>query len=76
MGEVIRLPVREKGWIEALSVDSHVSTMQLYVRKETGEAEIVQHNDEGEAIRTTLSQQDVDDMLVALTALKTVCKSR
>lgn len=70
MGEVIRLR-RAPHWEEALSIDSHVSTLQLYVLKEgEGQAEIVQLNDDGESIRTTLSAQDVDDLIEALTATR------
>jgi len=42
------------------------STLQIYVDERSGEMELVQMNDEGEAIRTCLSSLDSSDLIHSL----------
>ena len=58
MGDVIRLADHMYPWKELFKVDSESSTLQVYVNTGTGELEVVQMNDDGEAIRTCLSTVD------------------
>lgn len=50
-------------WREVFSTDSPNSTLQIYVNNRTGEAEIVQQNDDNETIRTPLSFEDTVGLL-------------
>lgn len=62
MGEVIKFDLYRTQWKEVISTDDcngGPSTLQAYVDERTGQVEIVQMNDEYEAIRTTLSAADV-----------------
>jgi len=45
-------------WKQIFAVDSTSSTIQFHINEGTGELEICQMNDEGEAIRTCLSTVD------------------
>jgi hypothetical protein len=58
MGKVIHLDERRKDWVEIFSTDGPSSMLQVYVNKRTGEAEVVQMNDDNEAIRTPLCYDD------------------
>lgn len=52
---VIKISDYQFPWKEAFSSDSETSTLQVYVNERTGESEVVQMNDDGEAIRSQLS---------------------
>lgn len=69
MGEVINLRDYQNPWKEVLTVDDEASTLQVYVNRQTGEAEVVQMNDDGEAIRTQLDPVDAA-LLGAALAMK------
>ena len=69
MGEIIKLDNYRFPWKEVLTLDSESSTLQVYVNQQTGEAEVVQMNDDNEAIRTVLNQEDAA-LLSAALALK------
>lgn len=68
MGEVIN--IRPSEWDEAFAIDGPGATLQLYVSADTGEAEIVQMDDAGKAIRSILTEQDVERLQAALEACK------
>jgi hypothetical protein len=55
---VVKLSSVRYPWKEAFVADGEVSTLQVYVNTRTGQAEVVQTNDDGEAIRTLLSGAD------------------
>lgn len=63
MGELIKLSDYVNPWKEVLTIDGECSTLQIYVNQLTGEAEVVQMNDDGETIRTLLNK--VDALLLA-----------
>ncbi len=58
MGNVIRLADHIYPWKLSFASDSEHSTLQVYVNERSGEIEVVQMNDEGEAIRTCLNVID------------------
>ena len=59
MGTVIQLrDYLNDGWKEVFATDGPNSSLQVYVNKRTGEAEIVQMNDDNECIRTPLNPED------------------
>lgn len=58
MGKVLRMEDFRYPWKEVLTIDCDCSTLQVYVNERTGETEIVQLNDDGEAIRTTMNASD------------------
>lgn len=60
MGELIVLDDYRQQWREALKVHTDASTLSLFVNARTGEAEIVQTNDEGESISTSISSDIVE----------------
>lgn len=66
MGTVIQLDKYRDDWHEAFTADGHSSTLRVYVNKHTGELEVVQMNDEGEAIRTVFNRSDTLSMLAAI----------
>jgi hypothetical protein len=66
MGELINLNDFRCKWREVLSVNSDNSTLVVYVDEKSGNAEIVQINDEGDAILTALSAIDRDLLSAAL----------
>lgn len=70
MGEVIKLSDFRDKWQEVLTIDDDSSTLQVYINRGTGEAEIVQMNDDGEAIRTQLDAVDASLLGVALAMKK------
>ena len=71
MGTVVRLDdFRRSPWREALSIKNESSTIQVYVNDETGEVELAQMNDEGEAIRTVLHPLEASLLHAVLTTLK------
>ena len=57
----------QEEWKEVITLDSESTSMQVYVNDQTGEAEIVQMNDDGDAIRTTLGSTDAQLLASALT---------
>lgn len=59
MGELIVLDDYRQQWRKALQVHTDASTLSLFVNDRTGEAEIVQINDEGESISTSISSDIV-----------------
>lgn len=63
MGKLIRMEDFKYTWKEVFSCDGSTSTLQVYVDGSTGEAEIVQSNDDGECIRTPLSARDLYDLV-------------
>lgn len=58
MGKLIRLADHIYNWRQVYAHDGEQTTLQVYVNEGTGELEIVQMNDEGEAVRTCLSTVD------------------
>jgi hypothetical protein len=58
MGTVINLRDYQDEWKEVFATDGPNSTLQVYVNKRTGAAEVVQQNDDGETIRTPLDFAD------------------
>lgn len=70
MGELIVLDMYRQPWRMVLKVDTHESTIQVYKNDATGEVEFVQHNDEGEAIRTVISRSDFDVLKAAIGSAK------
>lgn len=60
MGELIVLDDYRQQWREALKVHTDTSTLSLFVNARTGEAEVVQTNDEGESISTLISSDIVE----------------
>ena len=68
MGTLIRLDDYKYPWKEVFSLDGAASTLQVYVNEQTGEAEVVQMNDDGEAIRTEVPAADVDTLVMVLKA--------
>lgn len=66
MGEVIKFESFKFPWREVLTLDSESSTLQVYVNDQTGEAEIVQMNDDDDAIRTQLTRVDAALLVAAL----------
>lgn len=60
---------RASDWRQIFATDSESSTLQVYVNDSTGEIEVFQMNDEGEAIRTSLDATDASMFRAAL-ALK------
>lgn len=69
MGKLIHLDERRDSWKEVLTLDSRSSSLQVYVNQQTGETELVQSNDDGEALRAVLTQEDAA-LLSAALALK------
>ena len=69
MGEVISMQDFRNPWKEVLTIDNDGSTLQIYLNERTGEAEVVQMNDDGETIRTQLSETDAI-LLSAAIAMK------
>lgn len=61
---------RDSGWRSVFAVDGESSTMYVYVNDISGEVEVVQMNDEGEAIRTTLDATDSAMFKAALASRK------
>lgn len=53
-------------WSEIFSHDGENSGIQLFANDHTGEVEIVQVNNEGEACRICISTPDVDLLIEAL----------
>lgn len=77
MGEVINLDLFRAPWKEVLSTDDcngGPSTLQVYANENTGQVEIVQMNDDYEAIRTTLSASDVSYLAEVLSKLRVADK--
>ena len=66
MGELIRLSDRIYPWKEVFKVETELTTLQVYMNTGTGELEVVQMNDEGEAIRTCLSTVDSVSLSMAV----------
>ena len=66
MGELINLENYRYPWREVFSCDGPASCVQVYVNDLTGEAEVVQSNDDGEVIRTPLQPLDVTMMVAVL----------
>lgn len=58
MGKVIRLSDYMYRWKEIYSGDFKDSTLQIYMNDGTGEIEIVQSDDSGKVIRTSLTTVD------------------
>jgi len=70
MGKVIRLDDYRYPWHEKMTFDSENATLQVYVNEQTGESEVVQMNDDGEAIRSQLSKEDTQLLAAALVLKK------
>lgn len=66
MGKVINLHDYVNPWREALALDSENSTLQIYINDTSGHVEIVQMNDDGEAIRSQLGPVDASLLKAAL----------
>lgn len=76
MGTLHHLDDYRFPWHEVLTVDGQASTLQVFRNDMTGEIEIAQMNDEGEAVRTTLSRLDVDSLKRVLDVPKKAVKGR
>jgi len=77
MGEVINLDLFRAPWEEVISTDDcngGPTTLQVYVNQNSGQVEIVQMNDDYEAIRTTLSRADVNFLTEVLSKLRVTDK--
>jgi len=61
-------------WKEVFTTDGPDSTLQVYVNRRTGEAEIVQQNDDNETIRTTIDIADAQLLIAALSTPKQEAK--
>lgn len=72
MGNVVNIDDFKASWREAYSLVGEWTTLRVFVNDRTGEAELVQMNDEGEAIRTSLSA--VDALLLSTVLTKKVVK--
>jgi len=70
MGDLIRLSDHLNPWREVLTLDGIASTLQIYVNNVTGEIDIVQMNDECEAIRTVISAKDAQALVKAIVPAK------
>lgn len=70
MGELIVLDLYRQPWRLVLKVDGPESTIQVYANDSTGEVEFVQHNDEGEAIRTVISRASFEALKAAISPAK------
>ena len=67
MGKLIYLDdYRRPPYKEVLSVTRGLSHLQAFVNTATGELEVVQSNDEGEAITTVLTPDDLASLLSGL----------
>lgn len=66
MGDVIYMDTYRYTWKQVFSADGPASTIEVHVNEHNGEFEIVQHNDEGEAIRTCLSTVESVGLIEAL----------
>jgi hypothetical protein len=73
-GEVIRMADFQNPWKQVWAFDSEASSLQVYVNERTGEAEIVQMNDDNECIRTPLNSIDKQLLACALSATKAEAK--
>ncbi len=58
MGDIIRLADHLYPWKQIFACEGECSTLQVYVNEGTGELEVVQMNDDNEAIRTCLTTVD------------------
>jgi hypothetical protein len=70
---VIQLDEHRRGndsWEEVFTTDGPNSTLQVYVNKKTGEIDIVQMNDDNEAIRTSLDPVAREELARVLTNKK------
>ena len=70
MGDLIKLEDYKFPWREVFASDGPASTLQIYVNDHTGEAEIVQMNDDDMSIRTCVDAEDAAQIAVVLTAIK------
>jgi hypothetical protein len=67
MSNVIQLSeYQREPWEEVFSFDGPNSTLQVYANQKTGEIEVVQMNDDNEAIRTVISGLNVDHLILGL----------
>lgn len=66
MGQVINLRDYREEWKEVFATEGPNSVLQVFVNKRTGEAEVYQMNDDGEAIRTPMDFQDTVLLLSAV----------
>jgi len=66
MGDLIRFSDYVSSWTEILTVNAERSTLHVYTNRHDEIVEIVQVNDEGEAIMTTLRSDDIDRLASAL----------
>jgi len=76
MGNLIKLDDYKYPWKEAFALDGPNSTLQVYVNERTGEAEIVQMNDDGEAIRTPLSTEDFYQLSEVTTRFRVIANKK
>jgi len=77
MGKVIQLrDYTAPEWKEVFSADSESSTLQAFVNTKTGEAEIVQMNNDNEAIRTYLSARELFNLVEVLTKHRVISNQK
>lgn len=58
MGDLIQLNDFRPKWKKALTLTKNGVTLHVYVDLDTGQVDLVQVNEEGEALRTELSLDD------------------
>jgi hypothetical protein len=73
--EIIVLDHHRYPWTELLSLHGAGSTLQVHMNSLTGEVEFTQMNDEGEAIRTSLTRAQADSLRSALCEVKNPARS-
>jgi hypothetical protein len=58
MSNVVLLSDYQNPWKEVFTLEREGSTLQVFVHTRTGEAEVVQMNSDGEAIRIPMNATD------------------
>lgn len=53
-------------WHEVYTIDDAHSALQIYVNEQSGDVEIVQADDDGKIVRTTLFAKEVPGLVQAL----------
>ena len=66
MADVVLLDDWREPWKEVFVIDGSNSSLQVFVNKLTGEAELVQVNDDLESVRTCMSTRDLYELVEVL----------
>jgi len=69
MGKLLKLEDYRYTWKQVFAHDGEYTTMQTYVDSATNAIEIVQFNDDGEAVRTYLSGTDAVNFALAVSSI-------